>query len=127
MGPRTCIFTGLRSKHKLEITEDKHSWVRAVPCSKAYLICREDRRYRAELLEIEQDVIHAFFDNELRRALDGRDAPFEETQPGSFFHKKIKGMLQHEIARLEALDDRSFERALDKMMESRLGGLFRAD
>jgi len=127
MGPRPCIFTNKRSKHKLVITEDKHSWAKAVPCSKAYLICRENRFYRTRLLALEPDLIHYFFDYELDHALGVHDRPYEDGYMVKIIQAKIHEIIGHEVERYERLDDRSFEKALEAMMKTRLDSLFSAD
>jgi hypothetical protein len=123
-GPRLCIFTGLRSRHKLEITKDKHSWTRAVPCSKAYLICREDRRYRDALLRIEPSLIASFYEHELDNVLGGALFTYEESVFVKDNQRSIKDIIGREIAYYEAMDDISFEEALNLAMEKRLSGIF---
>jgi hypothetical protein len=127
MGPRPCIFTGTKSKHRLEITQDSHSWTRAVPCSKAYLVCREDRKYRDKLLDLEKGMIKEFFQAELRAALSGQPSDFEDLSWVQADQRTIKAILGHEIARYELLDDRSLEKVLEAMIRHRLDGMFPAD
>jgi len=124
MEPRTCIFTGLKSRHKLEITEDKHSWTRAVPCSKVYLICRENRKYRNHLLDLEKTMIKEFYNAELRAAMGNTYSDYEHLSWIQADQRTIKAILQEEIARYESMDDKLFERTLERLMEERLKGMF---
>lgn len=67
--PRECIFTGLPARTRLVLTEDNHSWTKAVPCCKAYLISRESPKYRERLLKFENGLIKKFYENEVHKAL----------------------------------------------------------
>ena len=120
---RSCIFTGLKSRHKLEITQDKHSWTRAVPCSKVYLICREDRKYRNYLLDLEKTLIKEFYQAELRAAISGHHSDFEDLSWIQADQRTIKVILQEEIARYESMDDKAFDNAFERLMEQRLKGM----
>jgi hypothetical protein len=127
MEPRSCIFTGLRSRAKLEITQDKHSWTRAVPCSKTYRICREDRRYRDQLLPLELPLIRHFYEVELAAATGQGHMPFQDDPWVLHLQAQVKSVIGHEIARHEVMDDEAFQKALDGIMRARLDGIFSAD
>jgi len=124
MGPRRCIFTNRQSKHKLEITKDKHSWTRAVPCSKAYLICRENRFYRNSLLKLELQIIESFYLLELNRVLLKTSNLFEDTLEAKTLQKAVLEIIGHEVERYEALNDEAFEQTLEAMLQTRLNALF---
>jgi len=121
--PRNCIFTGLPSRHRLEITKDVHSWTRAVPCSKVYLICREDNRYRKILKRFEKEIIKCFYYTEIAEALGSSGSFFEEHPWVLTQQAKIKNILQEEIHKYEAMDKEELDAIFEALMKHRLNQL----
>ena len=115
---RECIFTGLPARTRLVLTEDNHSWTKAVPCCKAYLICRESPKYRDRLLKFEDEIIKKFYENELHKALGKAGviglAWTNECQ------RLIREILAAELAYYEEMKDVDFNAAFETALNERL-------
>ena len=60
---RKCIFTNKPSNAKLQITSDKYSWAKAVPCTKDFL----ENKGSKGLNELEFRLVELFYEQELVR------------------------------------------------------------
>jgi hypothetical protein len=76
------------------------------------------------LIQHEEGLIRQFYAYELGNALNTMSSSFEDNQSVQNTQKLIKIILQEEIARYEAMDDKTFNHVLERLMEERLKNMF---
>jgi|WetSurMetagenome_2_1015567.scaffolds.fasta_scaffold337278_1 hypothetical protein len=120
---RPCIFTGIRSRSKLNFGNDSQSWAKSVPVSIAYLKAREDIQYRLYLLEKEPLFIKAFYKAELEFSL-GETVEFSYYEDNQYEILTLKEFIKPFIEKYEKAEELAFEEQLNKNLEKRLNKVF---